>query len=273
MSRRATLVLTLSLVAGCAAPTEDDRYGDLEVTTNAPTAEQPFVTADGWSVDYERLLVHVASFEVAGADRVLTASAANLLVDYASPGPKPLLAATVRKARLWEDVHFVVAPVGAEELTLTSEIAAPEVEAFQKAGLAVFVRGTATRGPEKKTFAWGFTSSTQFGACTGGLTVAPDEATRVNVTMRGDVLFADEAKEGATTRFAAIAAADADKNGEVTLEELAAIPLETARLAGGAYGGDAANLAVFVEAQTVRLVGAYGSGGTCTGEPVLTTTE
>jgi len=283
------LTALLLAVPACDSDLKDEKFGDLEITTTAPTIEQPFVTADGWSVDYEQFLVHLTAINVAGLeDEVLTASAAEVVVDQAKPGPKQLLFSSVRKPRTWDDVNFQIGPalpaeesaatlLGYEAPETTTEAPPPpppELALLQSGGYSIYVTGTATRGAEVKKFAWGLTTDTLYSACTGGITVPPDALGTVNITMSGTAFFADDLLVGAPLRFDPIAAADADGDGNVTLDELVAVPIEDVRTATGAmYSGESETLAGYLSEQARGIVSGYGSQGTCTAEAVTEETE
>ena len=100
-----------------------------------------------------------------------------------------------------------------------------------------------------------------------------DGVDSANVVMRGDVLFADDLTAPSTFRFDPIAAADANADGIVTLDELAAVSLDALRAGSGfAYAtGDRAvtDLRGFTEALSQNLVASFRDNGTCTAEPVV----
>lgn len=273
---------TAVLVACDETPGRDDVYGSLELTTNAPTIEQAFTTADGWSIKYDRFLVHITAITVAGLDGVVTASAAGQLLDQVAPAPKSLLSATLRRARPWEDVSLQIGPASLEEdVTAIEPANDADVERIKKEGLALYVEGKATKaGSPTIAFKWSFTTDTLYGECGGelggvvqpGFVVPANGADAANVAMRGDVLFRDDANEAAALRFDPFALADADKNGEVTQAELDAVTLDALRAPNrGAYGtGDNAEVTTFkgfVDERTKNILGAFRAKGGCKAGP------
>jgi hypothetical protein len=86
------------------------------------------------------------------------------------------------------------------------------------------------------------------------------------VTVHGDHLFYDDlASPDALLRFEAMAAADADADGEVTLEELHQVRLASLSSDQGTYGVgsfDIDDLGAFVRAAT-QTVGHYDGEGHC----------
>ena len=293
MSKRALSLLTLlplfpialsfgALAACDENPGENQKLGALELTTTAPTIEQAFTTADGWSIKYDRFLVHLSSIKVESFDGVLTASNTAQIIDQVPAPPKSLLAATVRTARAWENVNFQIGPAAAEgDLAKVEPVTDADVERFKKDGLALYVEGKATKaGSPTVAFKWSFTSDTLYSECTGdlngvptpGLVVPPDGVDVADIAMRGDVLFRNDGIDAAPLRFDPIAAADADKNNEVTQAELEAVTLEALRLSGaGAYGvggaTDVTTLSKFVEERTKNLVGSFHAKGSCKAAP------
>jgi hypothetical protein len=135
-------------------------------------------------------------------------------------------------------------------------------------GYNVYVEGTAMDGTSTITFAWGFTSGTSYSDCHsdehGEGVVVPDGGTEtVQFTIHGDHFFYDDLQsEDPSLRFQAIADADGDDDGDVTLEELAAVDLTSLPLGTYGTGGDGSitNLRQFIEALTHTLVHYRGEG-------------
>lgn len=273
---------TCALIACDETPGSDDTYGSLELTTSAPTIEKPFTTADGWSIKYDRFLVHVSAITVAGLDGVITASATAQLLDQVAPPPKSLLSATLRRARPWEDVSLQIGPAAADGDVVAIEPAKDaDVEKIKKDGIALYVEGKATKaGAPTIAFKWSFATDTLYGECGGelggvstpGLVVPVDGTDAADIAMRGDVLFRDDATEAAPLRFDPFALADADKNGEVTQAELDAVTLEALRQANrGAYGTagneEVTSLKGFVDERTKNIIGSFRAKGGCKAGP------
>jgi hypothetical protein len=274
MRRSTTTSLALGLLGAALAvaacdenPESSLRYGAIEVTTTAPTAEKEISTADGWTIKPGKLLVHVSSIEIAGLDEVVAASATGQVVDLVPPGPKLLLEATARLARPWEVVTFRVGPATEESAPL-EPVAEVDSTAMAAGGLSIWLEATATRGAETKTIKWGLASDITYTDCEGdrggarvkGIVVPVDGTDTADIVMRGDVFFTDRLDGTGAIRF------DADANGEVTLDELAAVPLDTARASGAYDVGDRADvtsLGAFVEALSPSLVASFRANGRC----------
>jgi hypothetical protein len=267
---------TTSLVLACDEDPTIPNLGSMDITTTAPTAEREFTTADGWVVKLDRFLVHVTTVNVAGADQVLAASSTPQIIDQVALGAKPLLSAPLRTARPWEDVSLQIGPATAETDTVVLE---PVKDAdrlmMEKDRLSIYVEGKASKAGITKAFKWGFGSDTLYTDCgetqngnvVRGLVVPTNGNDTADVGMSGDVLFSDDLVGGAP-RADAIMLADADNDGVITLAELAAVPLETARAGGAPYvtpeGSEIADLEAFVTALAPRIVTRFRATGKCT---------
>jgi len=102
-----------------------------------------------------------------------------------------------------------------------------------------------------------------------GLIVPRDGIDTAAITMDGSVLFSDSLTGAAEAlRFDPLAAADADKDNVVTLDELGAVTLEDLRKAtAGRYvtpaGSAIVDLRAFTEELTRRVVSSFRTKGSC----------
>jgi hypothetical protein len=96
--------------------------------------------------------------------------------------------------------------------------------------------------------------------------VVRDDGASAQLTIHGDHLFYDDLLSAeAKLRFDTLAAADADMDGELTLDELAAVPLSSIPPALGPYtaaGSNIDDLAAYVRAATLSL-GHFNGEGHC----------
>lgn len=229
--------------------------------------------ADGWAVTFSKFLIGIGDISVADTNAVrggrLTGSQ---VVDLVEPGPHELGQLVNLEARAWNDVSYSILPVDAR--TERHSSASPDdVALARQAGASIYVEGTAVKGSDVKTFAWAFTHGTRYTECvqvdgrrvTPGIVVTNGGTEAVELTIHGDHLFYDDlVSEDAVLRFEPIAAADADSDGDVTLEELAAVPLVS--IPEGTYGtgnADIDDLGAFVRALTTSL-GHFRGEGHCT---------
>jgi hypothetical protein len=278
----ATLALTLE---ACDDNPSSQPFGSMDITTSAPDAEKDIVTADGWTVHYDRFLVHFSAVEVAGADGVIATSSDPQIVDQVEAGPKSILSASLRSARAWENVSFQIGPAArkdpaaadAVEIGLVGHKVTPaDRDLMQASNLSVYVEGKLTKAAITKTFKWGFTTDTSYADCREprgatvlrGLVVPPNGNDTANVAMTGGGLFSDALTGAGTLHADAIASADANNDGDVTLDELHAVTLDAARAGGGAYTevteGQIPDLGEFVSARVPALVTSFRAAGTCT---------
>lgn len=245
--------LSLSLFLGACAVPNTDPVGAIEVTSSSPTAQNVITTSDGWSIKADKLVVHVTQMTVTGADDVLTASAAAVIADFAKPGSPSLLSATNRKARVWERFAFEIGPAAEGDVVLAGDVAEADVTRMQKEALSILFEGTATFGDQKKTFSWALTTDTLYSDCPA-VVVPPNDTGAVDIVFRADVFFADDPARPDLLQFQPFADADADGDGAITLEELAA----------------PSGLGAALEENARRIVGSVHGTGSCTSAPAAT---
>jgi hypothetical protein len=147
--------------------------------------------------------------------------------------------------------------------------------AMIEAGQSLYVAGTATKADVQKRFAWGFAIGTRYEECRSqqdgreqsGVVVTNNGEVVVELTTHGDHLFYDRLQASpdpaipTSLRFDALAAADLDEDGEVTLAELLQKPLDV--LSYDPSGLGAATHGAFVTA-LARTVGHFRGEGECT---------
>lgn len=231
---RALLLSVLAL--GCRGAGD----GDVVVTVSGESFVERGIPAtefaDGWSISFERFAVEVegarfGALPASPARSVDVVAGAVVLARF--PG--------VPAAR-YDDLRFTLR--------------------------ALDLAGAARRGAVVKRFAWTFERPTEYSACRladEGVVVRDDELTSVEITLHADHLFRDELGHEAPLRFDALAAADADGDGEITLAELANVRLAAIPAELGTYrtaGADVDSLAQFLAAQT-RTLGHFNGEGEC----------
>src|SRR5690606_27829137 len=131
--------------------------------------------------------------------------------------------------------------------------------------VSVDIEGTATRGDEIKRFHWRLDAPTRFAACETTTTVPEGGEGRFEITIHADHLFYDSlVSSEPALRFDAFAAADADDDGLITPEELAAADIG-AYDAGSEGGVD--DLWAWLLAQT-RTLGHVDGEAHCHASPL-----
>ncbi|MDQ2644510.1 MAG: hypothetical protein M3020_11880 [Myxococcota bacterium] len=271
------LVAAFSLATLVACGSEDGEDGSGSVTFSAWGEEfiEQGIPAeeleDGWSVKFEQFLISLGGISVHDRAGKGSELAGNWLLDLVQPGPHELGTLDLT-AKAWPLVGYAVRPVGSS--TEAHESATDDdLELMQKGEYSVYVSGTATLDDVTKTFAWGFTNGTEYSDCVSeidgkeveGIIVPNGGDEKVQLTIHGDHFFYDDlASADAVPRFAPIAAADANDDGEVTLGELDAVSL--VEIEEGTYGTGSAShiddLGAFVRALT-RSIGHFRGEGHC----------
>lgn len=259
--------LTLAAaVAACGSPGSltFTTYGEDFIETGIPAEE----FEDGWAVTFSKFLVTIGEIKVEAQDGTVGASLPQAkLWDVTKPGPVVIAEAKDVPDRDYPRVSYAISP---DAEAKAGNASASDVELMKAGKFSVYVEGLAKKDDVEKSFKWGFNSNTLLEDCTPeegkpGLTVPSGGEVKVEFTIHGDHLFLDDLQAAdSDLRFDAIAAADANEDGEVTLEELAQVDLTT--LDANTYGtgsvADVNNLRQFIAAQ-VRSLGHYRGEGEC----------
>ena len=242
-------------------------WGEEYIEQEIPAAD----VEDGWTIEFTKFLVVIGNISV--ADRNAGAAgeiSGTQLFNLVSPGPHDVGVLSSLEARSWDKVGYSVPAIDAQ--TKVHSSATSDDAALMRAGrFSVHVAGSATKGSATKTFAWGFTNSTRYDDCvadvegkeTHGIVITNGGNESVQLTIHGDHFFYDDlASQEAVVRFNNMAAADANSNGEVTLDELAQVKLVD--VAEGTYGTGSAShvddLGAFVQALTTTIGHFRGEG-------------
>lgn len=252
-SSRALSALSLlaSLTAaGCGAsdPTGSGGTGTISFTTwgeDYIEAEIPPESADetgfvdGWTLKYSKFLVNFQKIEVADSKgNSAAAMAGSMLFDNHVKGVKSIVEFSDVAAKAWNSVSYEIAPVTADTV-LDKSVSDEDKQMMIDEGYSFYVEGDVSRDDVSKHFAWGFDIGTRYESCHSeqdgkdllGVVVTNNATVELQLTTHGDHLFYDRLQESpnpaiaTSLRFDALAAADADDDGEVTSEELNAAAL------------------------------------------------
>ncbi len=260
-------------LSGCGS----EEFGSVSFTTWGEEYIEEGIPAaqfeDGWSVKYKRFLVVLGDVRVADeAGQEAARMPGSRLVNHASPGVKEVVTFSDIEAKPWTQVSYKLAIPDAN-----TEIGDGATEADKTlmvgGGYNVYAEGDVTNGGVTKSFAWGFGVPTLLARCKGdkdgketdGVLVTSGGTDTVELTIHGDHLFYDDLQSpDAKLRGAAIASADTDNDGTITLEELGSVKLVD--IPEGTYGtgsaSDVNDLRQFVTALS-RTVGHFRGEGEC----------
>lgn len=208
-----------------------EEYIEQEIPA-APPAEEGMV--DGWTIRYSKFLIVLKDIVVAdSAGTEAARMSGSTLLDMHAPGIKSVASFGSLPAKAWDSVSFVVGPADAAT-TLGDGATQADLDMMVAGGLSVHVVATATRDSESKTFTWSFNEATLYKECKAevdgkeqhGLLVTNGGSDTIEITIHGDHFFYDDLEAAtAQRRFDAIACADANNDGDITLAELSGATL------------------------------------------------
>lgn len=262
-------------LSACGAPAGE---GDVEFTVWGEEYIEEGIPRsafeDGAAVTFDEFLIVISDVEVAGGDGPAQSIDEARLYDLVAPGPHVIGTLGGLRAGSHRQVSYRN-PVAGERTRAHASATKQQLEFMRAGGYALYAAGRAeTRAGETYRFRWGFTERVDYTHCVDvrggqqieGLVVADGTLAQHQVTIHGDHLFYDDlASPEALLRFTALAAADADDDGEVTLHELDRVPLASLSNQDGAYGVgsfDIDDLGAFVRAAALS-VGHYDGEGHC----------
>ena len=289
---RFTSLLALSLFAssgsiacgGSDDPTGSGGQGKLSFTTwgeeyiedEIPVgSDEVDGFVDGWTVRYSKFLVSFQNIVVGDAKGTKAAvMKGSVLFDNHQQGVKSVVDFGDIEAKAWPAVSYEIAPV-TEDTELSASASAADKQLMLDGGFSLYVEATATKDDLTKTFSWGFAIGTSYEEChseqdgkdEAGVVVTNNGELEVQLTTHGDHLFYDRLQASpdpeieTSLRFDTLAAADANDDGEITLEELSAAPLNVELYDPSGLG--AANQGAFVTS-LARTVGHFRGEGECT---------
>jgi len=287
-----TLLLSvLGLLAGC---------GDDTGTTADKGAAQVFVepeetipgglaagtgeedVQDGWAVTYDRFLVSIGNFRAGRSDATETlAEPDSYVLDLLQAPAGGYVITTFEdvSAVRWDRFGFDLPNATASAKTL-APTTAEDAKLLADNGWSVYFEGKIEKEGVVKTFKWGLPAGTSFDDCmneggTPGFAVPSGGSTQVKPTIHGDHWFFNNVTAGAevTKRYAQyIADADANADGETTIDELKALkaadafPAAEYNLAGALEPIETAYDYVLAQARTL---GDFQGDGECPTRKIL----
>lgn len=190
---RSCVALGAAFCCACASGGGDVEvriWGEAFIEDGIPATE----LADGWAIGFDRFEVELRDVSVAG-------------VTFEDPDPVDLTEPSEGRGQRIARAAVPAGDYDDAEFTLVS----------------FSIEGSAERAGVVKTFAWMFDTPVAYSNCETLTEVPRDGVGELQITVHADHLFYDSlVSEQPTLRFDAIAAADTDGDGEVTMAELAA---------------------------------------------------
>lgn len=224
---------------------------------------------DGWNLKYGKFLVALGGITVAKTTGGTAQTVSGQKVfDLTKKGPVDVGTLEKLPAERWDAVSYTISPATGATAGTASEA---DVTFLNTQKYSLYVEATVTKAAVTKSLKWGFSTNTLYENCeaadTGKGVVVPNGATEtVQLTIHGDHPFYDDLQSPeAAVRFDAIAGADANNDGEVTLAELEGVALTTlpVNLYGTGGASNVKNLKEFVTNLT-STVGHFRGEGECT---------
>jgi hypothetical protein len=237
MNARSVLYRLLAplATAGIACLPIDTRPppGAVLVTVSSDDTTAGFTTEDGWTVTYDTLLISLGNFGIAeGPCEQYAESHYVRILDLRRQEPQKL--ALLRALghcpfifELSSPPEDAVLGAGVTEDMKTFMRTAGSDPYVKNRGVALHLAGTATQGDSAVAFAWSFRENLAYGHLCGDLSFESEVTISLDIRVRTASLFDDPAAPAGSpvARFGPFAAADADADGVVTLEELDAVPV------------------------------------------------
>lgn len=245
-------------------------WGEEYIEDAIPAAEFD----DGYDVTFDKFLVLVGNIEVADEAGVVAARDPTFyLIDHTEPGVKEVVVFDGLEAKAYPNVSYETSPAARGDIKLVGSVSEADADLMADEGYHVYVEGTLSKDTTSVTFKWGFGVPTLLDECEGeldgkltsGAVVTEGGNDVIELTIHGDHFFYDDLQAAdAVVRGAAIASADADTDGEVTVAELEAVSLiDLPADQYGTGGVDGVNdLGAFVRFLS-RTVGHFRGEGEC----------
>jgi hypothetical protein len=235
----------LTVAAGCSddggTPGEGSytisAYGEDFVEDKIPADE-----TDGWEIVFSTFEVTITdiSAENDDAESVTVDGVHTLDLTEDSAGEGHIIAELAAPAGVYDSLNYRIAPADGQS--------------------ALRVAGTATKDGITKTFSWEFDTDKLYENCHTNADVADGGSASSQLTIHADHLFYDDlVGEEPNVAFDLIASADADDDGDITLDELAGVDI-TAETRYQVGSRDITDLRGFIEAQTTTVGHIDGEG-------------
>ncbi len=234
-------------------------YGESFIEDGIPDSDM----SDGWAITFDNFLISVGDVKIGEGHQetvIVFEEPAFKVYDLAksSNGEGFAITSVELDGGHYDHYQYRVSP-SANATAGNADQA--DFDAFQAAGFAVQVKGTATKGGETKTFDWGFPVGTLYNHCHAEIDVDGGVST-AELTIHGDHLFYDSLSAAEPDlAFQLIADADVDADDAITMAELNALNITgQAKYDTGALDID--NLGDYID-QAVSTMGHIAGEGHC----------
>lgn len=190
------------------------------------SGEDEIAFADGWSLQFSKVIVSLNNFELRTSDGEVAALTVDPVIADLHLGEPQLWTFDDVPARRWDRVGYRYAPPTAASRN-TDGVDSNDVKRMIDEGYSFLVHATAEKGDRKVELEYGFPFSLELTRCengqdgTDGIVVRENGLDTAQITVHLDHLFFDSwAVDEPKLRFDAVAAV-APKDRPVTLDDLA----------------------------------------------------
>lgn len=226
-----TLALASGGLTGCLPADTRPEPGSTATTVAGEDAlGTGFTTADGWNIAFDEFLISLGEVGIEGDDCNPYAESDYLrILDMQQPGAQRLnlmhALGTCDFSFLVEDPSAdAVLGAGVDEADKEMMRTAGSDPFVEERGVALYVAGSAVRADEHYRFAWSFRHNLEYTGC-GTVEFESGASDEVEIRVRGKVLFQSGLDDDAPLQFDDYASADADADGNVSIEELHGVAL------------------------------------------------
>ncbi|PIE17644.1 MAG: hypothetical protein CSA65_08275 [Proteobacteria bacterium] len=264
------MLSSCTLVCSACSESAEEGLGTLTLTTWGEDYIEKQIPASevegGASITFSRFLVALSELKVADSSGVIGGEVKEQRVfDLVPAGPHELAVFTDIGAKRWDALSVRCAPASG---AVAGNASVDDVQLMNQRGLSVYVEGQLRpKTGSPLSFAWGFDVATHYERCEDadgklGVVVPTGGSATAQLTIHGDHVFYDSLQGDAKLRVEALIAADTDANGDISMEELAAVDLTTLPIDQYDTAGDGsvATLADFVRALSRTVVHFQGEG-------------